>query len=173
MPVAASDVQFRYSGGTTNTSAAACLGGAISTDASGVIDDGVKNDLFDDVSGAEATAGDIEYRGFYVKNNHGSIALTDASIYVSSDSTSATEEIDIGIAAEAVNVSMATIANESTAPTSVTFTHPSAAGTLKINSTTGLTAGSYRGVWLRRSVTAGTTAQANNVCTISVTGDTL
>lgn len=173
MPVAASDIQFRYSGGAANTSAAACLGGAMSTAGAGVVDDNVKNDLFDDVSSAETTAGDVEYRAIYIKNNHASIALTDASIYISSNSTSTTEEVDIALADEAVDTTIETIANESTAPVGPTFTHPTAAGTLKLNSTTGLAAQSFKGVWLRRTVDAGTTAQANNAFTLAVTGDTL
>lgn len=174
MSVVAADIAFRYSGGAGNTSAAAALGGAISTAGGGTIDDAVKNDLFDDVSSAETVAGDIEYRGFYIKNENGSTALTDAKIYVSSDTTSATEELDIGIAVEAVNVTMGTIANESAAPAGVTFTHPTTyAGGLALNSSTGLTAGSFRGVWVRRSVTALTAAQANNSGTLAVQGDTL
>jgi hypothetical protein len=172
MPVAASDIQFRYSGGTTNTSANACLGGAMSTDAGGVIDDAVKNDLFDDVSAAEATAGDTEYRGFYAKNNHGTLTLIDARVYISSNTSSADTTFDIALADEAVNTTIETIANESTAPVGPTFTAPTTyASGLQLNGATGLTAGSYRGVWIRRTVNTGAAATSDSG-TLKVEGET-
>ena len=176
MAIVAADIKFRYSGGAANTSAAASLGGIMSTDAGGTIDDNVANDLFDNVSSAESAAGDTEYRGFYVENGHGTLALQNARVYVSADTTSATEELDIAIADEDVDVTMETIANESTAPTGPTFSHPTtyAAG-LNLNTgtpATGLVAGSQRGVWIRRVVNSGTAAVTANTGTIKAEGDT-
>ena len=176
MPIVAGDIEFRYSGGAGNTSAAASLGGAISTAGGGTIDDAVKNDLWDDVSSGESTAGDTEYRGFYIKNAHGTLALQNAKVYISVLTTSADDEFDIAVAQEDVNVTMATVANESTAPTGPTFTRPTtyAAG-LDLNTgtpATGLTAGSWRGVWIRRTVTAGAGAITNNSGTVKAEGDT-
>jgi hypothetical protein len=148
----------------------ASLGGAMS---SVEIVDNVDNNLFDDVSGVESAAGDVEYRGFYILNNHGSLALSDARIYISSLTSSATTEFDLGIAAEAVNVNMATIANESTAPGSVTFTRPTTySGGIALNSTTGLAAGARKGVWIRRTVDVASPA-ALDTGSIKVEGDTL
>lgn len=168
MAIVAAEITFPYSGGAANGSAAACLGGAISTGGA-VVDDNVANDLFDDVSSAEQAAGDVEYRGVYVKNTNGTLTLQDARVYITTQA-----ELDVGIAVEAVNVSMATIANESTAPTSVTFAHPAnyAAGTA-INSTTGLTTGSFRGLWFRRTITAGAASGTRNTETFAVEGATL
>lgn len=177
MSIVAADIEYRYSGGAGNTSAAASLGGAISTAAGGTIDDAVKNDLWDDVSSAEAATGDTEYRGFYVKNAHGSLALTTARVFISSATIASGDEFDIGVAVEDVNVTMATIANESTAPTSVTFSRPTTySGGLDLNTGTpanGLPAGQARGVWIRRTVSVGAAAQANNTGTVAVQGDTL
>lgn len=169
MAIVASDIQFIYSGGAANASANACLGGAISTAGGNTVDDNVANDLFDDVSSVEQAAGDVEYRGIYIKNNHGSLTLQDARVYVTSFA-----ELDVGIAVEAVSTTMATIANESTAPTSVTFAHPSsyAAGTA-INSTTGLIAAAYRGLWVRRTITAGAASGVRSTETLNVEGATL
>ncbi len=146
----------------------------MSTVAGGLIDDNVANDLFDNVSSAETTAGDTEYRGFYVKNNHGSLTLSDARIFVSANTTSTTEELDIALADEAVSTTIETIADESTAPVGPVFSHPTtyAAG-LVLNSTTGLVAAAYKGMWIRRVVNAGTAAQTANVGTLTVQGDTL
>jgi len=136
------------------------------------IADATNNNLFDDVSGAESATGDTEYRGFYVRNNHGTLTLQDARIYISSATSSADTEFDIAIAAEAMNVTMATIANESTAPATVSFTRPTTyAGGLQLNAATGLTAGSNRGVWIKRTVNAAAAAAADTG-TLKVEGDT-
>ena len=172
MPVAAADVQFRYSGGAANTDPNACLGGAMSTAGGGVIDDAVLHDLWDAVSSTESGAGDVEYRGFYIKNNHGTITLEAARFYISAgDSLS---DMDFALADEAVNVAMETIGNESTAPVGPVFTHPiDYAGGLQLNGATGLTAGSFKGVWARRTIAASTAGQAAYSTTYAVQGDSL
>lgn len=171
MAIVASDIEFRQSGGTSNTSANASLGGAMSTQAAtgGTIEDNSANDVFDDVSSVEQAAGDTEYRGIYAKNNHGSLTLQDARAYITSQA-----ELDIGVAVEAVSTSMATIANESTAPTSVTFSHPAnyAAG-LQLNGSTGLAPAAYRGIWVRRTIAAAAASGTRNTETIAVEGATL
>jgi hypothetical protein len=71
-----------------------------------------------------------------------------------------------------MNVDMATIADESTAPASVTFSRPTTfAGGLQLNGSTGLTAGSRRGCWIKRTVNAGAAAAAD-AGTLKVEGDT-
>lgn len=174
MSVVAADIEWRYSGGAANTDPNACLGGAISTAGAGLIDTNVINDLWDNVSAAETAAGDTEYRGFYIKNTNGSSTFTDCRFYFSSDTTSATEELDIALDAAAVTTSMSTIANESTAPSGPTFSHPTTyAGGLALNTTTGLIAGAYKGLWMRRVVNAGTAAQAANAATCVCEGTTV
>jgi hypothetical protein len=163
--IVATDIQWLLSGGAANTSAAASLGGAVSS--TGIID-ATANNLFDDVAGAEATAGDTEYRGFYIKNNHGSLALSNTKIYISALTSSASTEFDIGLATEAVNTSMATIADETTAPAGVTFSRP-------VDYTAGLAigtlnAGDRKGIWIRRTVTAGA-SPASDAGTLKVEGD--
>ena len=170
MSIVAADILYQLSGGAANSNVNAALGGAISSVA---VTDNIDNNLFDDVSAAEAAAGSVEYRGFYAKNNHGTLTLGDARAYISSPSTSTDDELDIGIAVEAVNVTMATIANETSAPTSVTFSRPStyAAG-LAINSTTGLAPAAARGIWVRRTVNSSAAAATGDAATIKVEGTT-
>lgn len=171
MAIVSTDITFVYSGGAANTSANANLGGAISTvgATTGTLEDNVANDLFDDVSSAQQASGVVEYRGIYIKNGHATLTLQDARIYVTSFA-----ELDVGIAVEAVNVTMATIANEATAPTSVTFAHPAnyAAGT-QINSTTGLAPAATRGVWVRRTILSGAASGTRSTETLAVEGATL
>lgn len=170
MAIASSDIVYRLSGGAANTSPAAALGGAISTAGGGIITTAVDNNLFDDVSGAEAAAGSIEYRGFYVQNAHGSLALQSAVVWIDALTTSADDEFDIALAAEAVNTSMATIANETTAPATVSFTRPTTKGAgLSIGN---IPAGQMKGIWIRRTVTAGAAAVTGNSGSIRVEGDT-
>lgn len=175
MPISSSDILMRFSGGASNTDPNACLGGAISTAATttGQVDSGVANDLFDDVSSAEALAGDTEYRGVYIKNNHGSLTLSDARVYISANSANTSDIIDLALADEAVNTTIETIANEGTAPVGPTFSHPANfSGGLQLNSTTGLTAGSYKGIWVKRTITAGAASGTINDNTITVEGTT-
>lgn len=155
MSIVAADIELRYSGGAANTSPTAALGGALSTAGGGTIDTGVKNDAWDDVSSAEALAGDTEYRGWYVKNNHATLTLSDARIYISADSANTSDIIDIALASEAVSTTIATITDEQTAPVGPSFTHPTTfAGGLQLNSATGLIAQAYKGIWCRRTITA-------------------
>lgn len=170
MPIVAADIEFRYSGGTGNTDPTAALGGAMSTAGGGVIDNAVLHDLFDLVTSAESTAGDIEYRGIYIKNNHGSLTLTDARIYF----TTGSDDLDIALADEAVDTTIETIANEGTAPVGPTFSHPTTyAGGLQLNSSTGLASQSFKGVWVRRTIPSSAGAESAHSETIAVEGDTL
>lgn len=153
MPVA-TDVEYRYGGGAANTDPTASLGGAMSTAAGGVVDDGVKNDLWPDVSAADAAAGVTHYRGFYIAVKASATGtLTAARIYMSGDSANANDIHDLAIADEAENVQMETIANEDTAPVGPTFSHPTTyAGGIAIAD---LSASDERGVWARRTIGAG------------------
>ena len=169
MAIVAADLHFHLSGGAGNSDPNASLGGVMSSTA---ITDNTANNLFDDVSGAESAAGDIEYRGFYVENSHATLTLIDARIYISSLTASPNTEFDLAIADEAMNVSMETIADESTAPTGPTFSRPTTyAGGIQINSSTGLTATSWRGVWIRRTVDSAAGA-FSDTGTIKLEGDT-
>lgn len=164
MPIAASDIHFRLSGGAANSNQNASLGGAKSTttDASA--------SLFDDVTGAESASGDTEYRGIYVSNEHGTLTYLAPRVWVGPDTPSPDTDADIALATEAVNVTMATITDENTAPAGVTFANTA------VSYATGLPipdvpAGQFKGVWLKRVVNAGAAAYADSF-TINVQGDT-
>lgn len=171
MAIVPSDITFRYSGGAGNVDPALSLGGVRSTVAGALIDTGVANDLWDNVSSVEASAGDTEYRGFYVTNAHATLPYTDARIYISVPTTSADDEFAIAIADEAVDVAMETIANEGTAPVGPVFSAPATYAAGLVISTS-LAAGSWRGVWIRRVVGAAAAAVTNNSGTIATGGDT-
>jgi len=171
--IATTDLIWRLSGGAGNTSAAASLGGAMSTAGGGVITKTETfNSIFDDISGAEALAGDTEYRCIYVHNEHASLALTTAKVWISEQTDSASTEISIALDLAGKDATADTIADESTAPDpAVSFV------TTPVSYATGLAlgdlaAGEGYGIWIKRVVSAEMVATANDHFTLSVQGET-
>lgn len=169
MPVDAAEIRLWYSGGAGNTDPNASLGGARgTTDPGAEVTDNVKNDLFSNTTPAQASAGTDAYRGIYVMNHDGALAAQDIRCYISTGTGSADDELDIAIADEAVNVTIETIANEETAPVGPVFSHPTTyAGGLQLNGATGLTAGSYKGLWIRKTTNPGAAAATDNTGTLT------
>lgn len=166
MPITATDIVFRLSGGASNASGDASLGGAISNNA---VSSSV-NALFDYVSGDESAAGDVEYRCIYVRNSHASLTLYGAKVWIASNTPSTDTEAAIGLGTSAVNGTEQTIANENTAPTGVTLAlAANEAASLSIGD---LAPGAHKAVWVRRTVTAGAAAYNNDGMTLTVKGDT-
>lgn len=174
MAIVAGDIIYRLSvaaaaGDTTAGTPATSLGDQVSTSA---ITTATMNNLWDDTSGAEAAAGDVEYRCIFVLNNHATLTLQNATVEVLSQTAGgglvdiATDNIAVSAKAAAV-AQAATVANESTAPTGVSAF---GAGPLALGS---LGPGQVKGVWLRRTVTAGAGAVDPDGVVLRVTGDTL
>jgi hypothetical protein len=168
MPIDTTDIDFHLSGGSGNSDPEASLGGAISTTE---ITDASLANLFDHVKGQEATAGKTEYRCFYVKNNHGSLTLQDAKIWIHQVTDSTDDEIEIGLGTSAVNGTEQTIADEDTAPIGVTFSDAA------LDYDTGLEigdipAGEHKAVWVKRVVSASAAAHNTNSAIVSAGGDT-
>lgn len=176
MPIASSDIKFKYSvaaaaGNTTAGTAATSLGDQISTTE---ITDNTVDNLFDIITGDENAASDVEYRCFFVHNAHGSLTLENAVIWLSAEvggGASVAIAVD-GVAASAVGSGSAqadTVANEQTAPSGETFSSPTTKGTgLSIGN---LTAGQVRAIWVRRTA-ANSAALDNDGVTFRVEGDT-
>lgn len=164
MAIASSDIKYRLSGGASNTDPADSLGGAESSTDAG-------SGIFDNVSSAEAAVGDTEYRCVYVKNNHGSLTLQGAKIWIQTNTPSADTAVEIGLGSTAVGTgNEQTVADEQTAPSGVTFS--SAANEGAALSIGDIPNGSHKAVWIKRTVTAAAAA-ANDAFTLRVKGDTL
>ena len=166
----AASLQLHLSGGAANTSAAAALGGARSTAGGGIIPTTLTaNSIFDDVTGAEETAGDIEYRCVYVYNA-GDVAAQNVVIWLSANTVDGQTQVAMALGSSAVNGTEQTIANENTAPTGLAaFTEPATEGAgLSIGT---LAAGQHKAVWLRRTVDAGAGA-SNDTFTVAAAFDT-
>ena len=143
------------------------------------------NNLFDDITGSEASAGDTEYRCFCVKNTNGSDALDAVKVWISTDTGNA--EDDISFAVEVPTSSdtagyAQTIADESSAPTvnagNVSdWSDATTKGTgvaININAhDTDLDAGEIIFVWLRRVISASASSASAESVTISVEGDVI
>ena len=166
MPIISTDIQYRLSGGSGNTDVNASLGGVKSSTSVGT---GLHN-LFDVVSSAEASSGDTEYRCVYIHNNHGTLTMQSAKIWIVTNTPSTDTSIEIALGSSAVNGTEQTIANENTAPTGVTFSTPSSLGTaLSIGD---IPAGQHKAVWIKRIVNASASAYNDDQATIRVQCDT-
>ena len=161
MAIVSTDIQYRLSGGSSNSDPAASLGGVKSSTAA--------SNYFDDVSSSEAGTGDTEYRCIYVHNNHGTLSLIGAKVFIQTNTPSSDTDVAIGLGSSAINGTEQTVADESTAPTGVSFSAPTTfAGGLAIGD---LAAGAHKAVWVRRTVNAGAAAYADSF-TLRVQGDT-
>jgi len=164
MSVTANDIEFRLSGGTLNSNPNDSLGAGISNE---VISSGFLNNVWDSISGDESEAGDTEYRGIYIMNDNDSDTLYNVKIWISEEVSDSDVQIDIGIE-EAI---MQQIANESIAPTGISFSHPiSESEALEIGN---LGPNQYYGIWIKRIVSSGDTHFTSDGYTLTVKGETL
>ena len=178
MAITATDILFKLSvkTGTAGNSTAQAnvnesLGKYISTTQ---ITDATLNNLFDDVSGDENVASDVEYRCIFVHNAHASLTWQAPVVWLSAEvSGGANVAIAIdGVAASVIGATAAQadeVANEGTAPTGEAFSSPTTKATgLALGN---LAAGYCRAIWVRRSA-ANSAALDNDGATIKVEGDT-
>ncbi len=156
MPIITGDFSRRLSGGASNAVGNASIGGAKSSEE---MDDAIDG-LFDAVSAAQAAAGLIEYRCIYLHNENATDAMIATRVWIEQNTPNAGTALAIGVGAAAVNATETAIANEATAPASVTFSAPAdAASGLALGT---IPAGQHRALWLRRTVTAGAAASADD-----------
>lgn len=179
MPIVSSDIKFRLSvvtasaGDTTASTPAASLGDQVATTE---ITTAQLQNLFDNVSGAEAAAGTVEYRCLFILNNHATLTLESPVVFINSQ-TAGGGTVDIGLDTTAISAKGAsgaqavTIANETTAPAGVTFSSPTTGSPLSLGGN--LAPGQVKGLWLRRTVSAGAAATNPDGVIIDVRGDTL
>lgn len=162
MAILDSEIQYRLSGGASNTNPNDSLGGVKSSTA-------WESTLFDDVSAAESTAGSTEYRCFYVHNANATLTLIAPKVWIDSNTPSGTTAVAIGLGSSAQGATEQTVVDEGTAPSGVVFTEPSDfASGIALGD---IPAGGHRAVWIRRTVNAGTTAVLDGF-TIGVQGET-
>lgn len=174
MSITGTDIKKRFSvaaaaGNTTAGTATGSLGDQISTTD---IPDGTLDNLFDDVSSAQAAAGATDYRCFFVLNDHASLTALGVTVTVQSQTSggaAATIALDnAGVTAKGSgSAQAATIADEASAPAGVgSF----GAGPLTIGN---IPPGSCAAVWVKRVTGAGAGALNPDGAVIRVGGDSL
>ena len=121
----------------------------------------LKNALFDYISSSEASAGDTEYRCIYLKlvaySGVSTGAAANTRVWIDTDAVGA-DSITIGLGSAGINAQEQSVANESTAPSGVTFSAPTSYVTGLVVGD--LTPGSYRAIWIKRVIPANTVTTA-------------
>jgi hypothetical protein len=167
VPIVASDIKYYLSGGAANSDPNASLGGARS---STEVVTATLHNLFDIVSSAEASAGMTDYRCIYVRNEHGSLTWQSVVTWLQQQADHANVTISIGLGTSAVDGTEQTIADENTAPNTVTFSEPANEGAgLSIGD---LATNEHKAIWVRRVVTAGAAADDLDSAILRAKGDT-
>jgi hypothetical protein len=120
MPITTAELVKSLTGAASDNaaqaSAAASLGHFRS---STVITSGNDNNLFDDVSGAEAAAGHTDYRCLVFQNTDGALDLTTAKVFVETDDSNADTTYSLCLERPQTTLTAGaaqTIGNEATAP---------------------------------------------------------
>ncbi len=179
MPIIASDILVKLSvktGSSGNSTAQAdpnnSLGKYISTTQ---LTDNTLGNLFDDVTGDENAASDVEYRCLFVHNAHATLTLIDPKLWIETQvAGGATCAIGLDTtAASALGSSPAQaleVANEGAAPAGVSFSAPAdKASGLSVGD---LGPGQVKAFWIRRTA-ANSAAQNDDGITFRIEGDTL
>jgi hypothetical protein len=89
-------------------------------------------------------------------------------MYITSNSPSADTAVQIGAGTSAVGGTEQTVANENTAPASVTFSDAATAGAAIALGTLG--PGQGKAVWMKRTVNAGAAPVSSDQVTCRITG---
>lgn len=179
MAIVANDVLFKLSvktgaaGNSTIGTPAGSLGKYISTTQ---ITDASLHNLFDVVTGDENAASDVEYRCFFVHNNHATLTWESVVAWLSAEvagGASAAIAVD-NIAASAIGSASAQAyeaATESTDPSASVGSWSTATSKATGVSIGNIPAGQCRAVWVRRTAANTVAVDADGV-TISFSGDT-
>lgn len=143
------DIRLQLSGGAANETPANSLGGVISTHVNGSITttNTNNNNLWDNITKAENFAGTTDYRCVYIKNASATPGdlFANGVIYISGTSQAV---FQIGLDPAGVNATATTIANETTAPTGISFGNHPQGSPLTIPT---LNEGDYIGLWIKRT----------------------
>ena len=151
MAIIAANLAFYLTGGAANADPSLSLGGVISNTA---FTDNTLENLFDNVTPAEALAGSVKYRALSFKNLAAETAYA-AVIYLSQETTST--DTTVAIAYDATGTQ--SVVDENTAPVGLTFTTPlSLAAGIALGDAA---ASGVKRIWFKRTVTAGAASVAD------------
>lgn len=137
---------------------------------------GAANDLFDDITGAQNTANQVDYAGLAIENgNVNNDYVTPFAWLTGEVAGGAVTAIGVDTTAQSAvggaGPQLLTIASNTTAPAAVSFSSPTTYGTGLALST--ITKGFVKGLWVRRTISGGPVpAVSGDGATINVQGDT-
>lgn len=161
MPLVTTDIKIMLTGGAGNTNPALSLGGVTS----GIETGTAINNLFDNVSSAEAVSGDTEYRAVDILNNHATLTYENVVVYMTEGGSTAST---FSIAYDSAGTQ--SVADENTAPTGVTFSSPTTIATaIALGNIAPLTT---RRIWIKRIISAAAASFASDSVTLNISGDT-
>jgi hypothetical protein len=167
------NLKFYLSGGAANVDPNASLGGARSATLVGA---GLDN-LFADVTAAEAIAGSVKYRCIYFRNEDPNVSglLAPLASWISQQTTATGDDIAIGVCIAKGDATA--VANENLSPvlgtlTGAAFSAPLTKATGILLAAAPLMQNEYLAVWIQRTVIAGAASDPNDQCSISIEGDT-
>lgn len=151
-------LEWRLTGGAANSDPDASLGGDMSSEQ---VSGTALNNLFDNVTPAEATAGDVEYRAIDLYNS-GDATATAIELWISTETGSGDSIIAI-----AEDSGTQSVEDEDTAPSAPTlsFSHPLTGSKESISD---INASAAQRIWLRRTISAAATNYTNDTVTITV-----
>lgn len=156
----AATLAFNLTGGAANSNPNTSLGGVHSSVALSVT---AMNNLFDDVTPAQASAGSTEYRAIDVTNTGDALSAV-TKVFMNPETSSTSTQLDMGIEASPLGSTLS-IVNESTAPAAVSFAHYNTGSKLTLPD---IAAGAYCRVWVRRVVSASAPNTSNDTGTFTV-----
>lgn len=190
MGIAASDIVYLLTGATTDggaqTNPNASLG---KFRGSGTITSGGLNNLYDDITGAEGSAGNTDYRCYCIKNN-GTVAFNSPKVYISTAINDSAGTISFAVetpgTANLTNGSAQTITAEGTSPLVGTTGHIGAGSGISSWATgttyasgvgvnqgahgTNMAAGDIIFVWVKRQYGSGANAYSNASVSLGIEG---
>lgn len=169
MPVTQSDIKFY------KTSHGKSLGGGVGNEIVGDI----LNNLWDDVEPEEAEIGDTEYRCFLVKNNNPTDTWRNVKVWLMSDESPSGVSIDLGLDGRPpfiFGTTQSVTGDEDTPPQpAVTFvSFGKGSSTMPQNALVigDMGPGTYKGIWIRRTVSSNTPSKPSNTFAIRFRGET-
>lgn len=177
MSIVASDLLIKMSvktgsaGNSTSSSVANSLGKYVSTT---TVSSTALNNMFDNATAANNAASGVDYRCYFLLNNHASLTYTGAVIYLSAETAGGA---NISIAVDDIAVSAkgsssaqaAEISSKTIAPSGVSaFSSPTTAGTGLVLGDIG--PGQVKAFWLKRTLTNSSAKELDGF-TLAFSGD--
>lgn len=160
------------SGGSANQAIGNSVGGAMSTVPEGLIPNDSLNNIWESVSGPDATTGMTYYKLIYIKNAHPTITFIDPKIYISQLTLSSADEVDIALDPAPPGSNSSLTSNGFTEPAGLDFDRPTSATHVDVKAPGNMAAGQQQGLWLKRVVQPGASSYPANTGEISISGET-